>query len=295
MPPLDPKELIKKVRRIQIRTRHTVNDLFAGHYHSTFKGRGMEFDEVREYIPGDDIRSIDWNVTARTGQPHIKKFTEERELTVMLLVDISASQQFGSQQQLKRDLAAEIAAVLAFSAIRNNDRIGLILFTSEVEKVIPPQKGTRHVLRIIRELLAFQPIHPGSCAQPALDYLNHICPRRATTFLLSDFHFDDQPEPLLKTTARRHDLVSILLNDRRETTLTPAGLITWQDAETGEQTLIDTSSPTVRNALLLQQTQRLEQLTQFHRRHSIDLIPLHTDEPYEKAFRAFFNQRAQRR
>ena len=295
MPTLDPKELIKKVRRIQIQTRHTVNDLFAGQYHSTFKGRGMEFEEVREYMPGDDIRTIDWNVTARSGRPYIKKFTEERELTVMLLVDVSASNLFGTQSQLKRDLATEIAAVLAFSAIRNNDRIGLILFSDQIEKVIPAQKGTQHVLRIIRELLTFEPTGKKSSLIPALDYLNHICPRRVTTFLLSDFYFDDTPESMLTPTARRHDLISVQLGDRCETALPAAGLITWQDAETGACSLIDTSSPHVRNALLLQQTERTKTLETLHRRNGIDLIQLYTDEPYEKAFRTFFANRAHRR
>ena len=295
MPTLDPKELIKKVRRIQIQTRNTVNDLFSGQYHSTFKGRGMEFEEVREYMPGDDIRTIDWNVTARSGRPYIKKFAEERELTVMLLIDVSASNLFGSQSQLKQDLATEIAAVLAFSAIRNNDRIGLILFSDQVEKVLPAQKGTQHVLRIIRELLTFEPSGKNSNLSPALDYLNHICPRRVTTFLLSDFYFDDTSESILKTTARRHDLISIQIGDRCETALPAAGLITWQDAETGAYSLIDTSSPRVRNALLLQQTKRTEALEALHRRNGIDLIQLYTDEPYEKAFRTFFANRATRR
>jgi uncharacterized protein (DUF58 family) len=295
MPMLTPKELIKKVRRIQLQTRHTVNDLFAGQYHSTFKGRGMEFEDVREYMPGDDIRTIDWNVTARSGRPYIKKFTEERELTVMLLIDVSASNLFGTQSQLKRDLATEIAAVLAFSAIRNNDRIGLILFSDQVEKVIPAQKGTQHVLRIIRELLTFEPTGKKSRLIPALDYLNHICPRRVTSFLLSDFYFDDTPESMLKTTARRHDLISIKLADRGETALPSAGLITWQDAETGACSLIDTSSPLVRKALLLKQTERAKTLETLHRRNGIDLIQLYTDEPYEKAFRTFFANRAHRR
>jgi uncharacterized protein (DUF58 family) len=295
MPMLTPKELIKKVRRIQLQTRHTVNDLFAGQYHSTFKGRGMEFEDVREYMPGDDIRTIDWNVTARSGRPYIKKFTEERELTVMLLIDVSASNLFGTQSQLKRDLATEIAAVLAFSAIRNNDRIGLILFSDQVEKVIPAQKGTQHVLRIIRELLTFEPTGKKSRLIPALDYLNHICPRRVTSFLLSDFYFDDTPESMLKTTACRHDLISIKLADRGETALPSAGLITWQDAETGACSLIDTSSPLVRKALLLQQTERAKTLETLHRRNGIDLIQLYTDEPYEKAFRTFFANRAHRR
>ena len=289
------RELLKKVRRIQITTRHAVNDVFAGQYHSTFKGRGMEFDEVREYVPGDDIRSIDWNVTARTGSPHIKKFVEEREMTVMLVVDVSASNLFGSGTQLKRDLAAEVAAVLAFSAIRNNDRIGLILFAEEVEKYIPPKKGTRHVLRLVREMLAHEPQGKGTRIAPALDYLNHVSTRKNVTFLISDFIFNDEYEQLLKVTARRHDFISVVIGDKREIAWPDIGIVNWHDAETGEQVLVDTSSRRVREQLALEQTRRAERVADLHRKAGIDTIRLFAGEPYEKQFIKFFRQRAQRR
>jgi uncharacterized protein (DUF58 family) len=263
---LDHKELLKKVRRIQITTKHAVNDVFAGQYHSTFKGRGMEFDEVREYVPGDDIRSIDWNVTARTGLPHIKKFVEEREMTVMLVVDISASHLFGSGAQMKRDLAAEVAAVLAFSAIRNNDRIGLILFAEEVEKYIPPKKGTRHVLRLVREMLSHKPQGKGTNMVPALDYLNHVSTHKNVTFLISDFMFSDNYEQLLKISARRHDLISVVIGDKREIAWPNIGIVNWHDAETGEKMLVDTSSRKVREKLGIEQTRRAETVDELHRK-----------------------------
>jgi len=289
------RELLKKVRRIQITTKHAVNDVFAGQYHSTFKGRGMEFDEVREYVPGDDIRSIDWNVTARTGTPHIKKYVEEREMTVMLVVDVSASNLFGSGTQMKRDLAAEAAAVLAFSAIRNNDRIGLILFAEEVEKYIPPKKGTRHVLRLVRELLSYKPRGKGTRIIPALDYLNHVSSRKNVTFLISDFMFDDRYEQLLKITARRHDFISVVIGDKREIAWPDVGLVLWRDAETGERTLVDTSSRRVREQLALAQTRRASSIDDLHKKAGIDTIRLFAGEPYEREFIKFFRQRAARR
>ncbi len=292
---LNHKELLKKIRRIQITTKHAVNDVFAGQYHSTFKGRGMEFDEVREYVPGDDIRSIDWNVTARTGSPHIKKFVEEREMTVMLVVDVSASNLFGSGEQMKRDLAAEVAAVLAFSAIRNNDRIGLILFAEEVEKYIPPKKGTRHVLRLVREMLAHQPHGKGTNAAPALDYLNHVSNRKNVTFLISDFMFSDDYEQLLKITARRHDLISVVIGDKREIAWPDIGVVNWRDAETGEQVLVDTSSRKVREQLGLEQSRRAGAVDEMHRKAGIDTIRLFAGEPYDRQFSQFFRKRAQRR
>ncbi|MCF7847951.1 MAG: DUF58 domain-containing protein [Kiritimatiellales bacterium] len=295
MADLDHKELLKKVRRIQISTKHAVNDVFAGQYHSVFKGRGMEFDEVREYVPGDDIRSIDWNVTARTGTPHIKKFVEEREMTVMLVVDVSASHLFGSGKQMKRDLAAEVAAVLAFSAIRNNDRIGLILFAEEVEKYIPPKKGTRHVLRLVREMLTHQPQGKGTNAAPALDYLNHVSTRKNVTFLISDFMFSDEYEKLLKITARRHDLINVIIGDKHEIAWPGIGVVHWRDAETGEQILVDTSSRQARKTLGIEQTRRAGQIDEMHRKAGIDTIRLFAGEPYEKEFIKFFRQRASRR
>jgi uncharacterized protein (DUF58 family) len=296
MEPATHKELLKKVRRIEIKTRHAVNDVFAGRYHSVFKGRGMEFDEVREYVPGDDIRAIDWNVTARTGVPHIKKFVEEREMTVMLLVDVSGSNDFGSAGQLKRDLAAEVAALLAFSATRNNDRIGLILFSDRVEKYIPPRKGTAaHVLRLIRETLHHEPQSLQTDVQPALDFLNHITSRKAVTFLISDFIFPSTCEKPLKITARRHDLIAVAIADRRERAWPKAGLVEWADPESGRRTLVDTSSAAVRNALLLEQEQRAETLNRTLRRAGIDRIELFTGEPYDRAFMQFFRQRSRRR
>lgn len=295
MSSIDHKELLKKVRRIQITTKHAVNDVFAGQYHSTFKGRGMEFDEVREYVPGDDVRSIDWNVTARTGVPYIKKFIEEREMTVMLVVDVSASNRFGSGAQMKRDLIAEVAAVLAFSAIRNSDRIGLILFSETVEKYIPPKKGTSHVLRLVREMLSHKPQQKGTRIAPALDYLNHISTRKNVTFLISDFMFSDDYERLLKITARRHDLISIIVGDKREVAWPDIGLIQWHDAETGERVWVDTSSRRVREELALSQTRRASEVDDLHRKAGIDVIRLFAGEAYEKEFIKFFRQRAQRR
>jgi uncharacterized protein (DUF58 family) len=289
------KELLKKVRRIEIKTRHAVNDVFAGRYHSTFKGRGMEFDEVREYFPGDDIRAIDWNVTARTGVPHIKKFVEEREMTVMLMVDISGSNDFGSTPQLKRDLAAEVAAMLAFSATRNNDRIGLILFSDQVEKYIPPRKGPRHVLRIIKEVLTHKPERCGTDATPALDYLNHTTTRKAVTFLISDFIFPVNCERPLKVTARRHDLIAVAIGDNRERALPSAGVVEWRDPESGQMVLVDTSSSAVRSQLLLEQEQRRGELTRSLRRAGIDMIELFAGEPYDRAFIKFFKTRSSRR
>jgi len=289
------KKLLKKVRRIEIKTRHAVNDVFAGSYHSTFKGRGMEFDEVREYFPGDDIRTIDWNVTARTGVPHIKKFVEEREMTVMLMVDISGSNDFGSTPQLKRDLAAEVAAMLAFSATRNNDRIGLILFSDQIEKYIPPRKGPRHVLRIIKEILTHQPESTGTDAAPALDFLNHTQSRKAVTFLISDFIFPTDCERPLKVTARRHDLIAVAIGDNHESVWPAAGLVEWLDPETGQHVLVDTSSTAVRRELLLAQEQRGDTLRQNMRRAGIDIIELLAGEPYDRAFIKFFKTRGGRR
>ncbi len=289
------KELLKKIRRIEIKTRHAVNDVFAGSYHSTFKGRGMEFDEVREYFPGDDVRTIDWNVTARTGIPHIKKFVEEREMTVMLMVDISGSNDFGSTSQLKRDLAAEVAAMLAFSATRNNDRVGLILFSDQVEKYIPPRKGTPHILRIIREVLTHKPEHKGTDAISALDFHNHTTTHKAVTFLISDFIFPINCERALKITARRHDLIAVAIGDNHERAWPKAGIVEWKDPETGQHVLVDTSSTAVRRELLLLQEKNGDQFRRTMRRAGIDVIELLAGEPYDKAFVKFFRNRGKRR
>ena len=256
----------------------------------------MEFDEVREYFPGDDIRAIDWNVTARTGVPHIKKFVEEREMTVMLLVDISGSNDFGSGTQLKRDLAAEVTAMLAFSATRNNDRIGLILFSDRVEKYIPPRKGTAaHVLRIIREVLTHEPQSRKTDVQPVLNFLNHTTTRKAVTFLISDFIFPANCEKPLKITARRHDLIAVAIADRRERAWPKAGLVEWMDPESGNRVLVDTSSAAVRSTLLIEQERQNEALQRTLRRAGIDTIELFTNEPYDRAFIKFFRHRSQRR
>ena len=289
------KELLKKVRRIQIQTKHAVNDVFAGQYHSVFKGRGMEFDRVREYVPGDDIRAIDWNVTARTGAPHIKKFVEERERTVMLLVDISGSHTFGSTPQLKRDLAAEISAVLAFSAIQTGDRVGLILFSDRVEKTIAPRKGTPHILRLIREILYFEPESRTTNPVPALDWLNHTLTRKSVTFLISDLRFPSTCERTLKITARHHDLIAVRIGDKLEQAWPQAGVVQWRDAETGECVLVDTSNSATRQALMVAEMERMEKQQVVLRRAGIDLIELTTGEPYEKALIQFFRQRGQRR
>ena len=288
-----PPEVIKKIRKIQIRTNHLVSDQFAGHYHSAFKGQGMEFQEVREYVPGDEIRSIDWNVTARMGQPYVKKFIEERELTVMLLVDVSASNLFGSTDQFKKDLAAEVAAVLAFSAIRNNDRVGLILFTQEVELYIPPKKGTAHVLRVIREVLYTQAQKKGTHIESALNFLNQVQSRRAVCFLISDF-IDQGYEQVLRVTAQRHDLIAVPIADKREREWPAIGLVEWEDAESGERILIDTSDPGTRLELTRLQDERRKQILDQFRRSGIDAIQAYAGEPYEREFIRFFSVRERR-
>lgn len=269
-------DLLKKIRRIQIRTRSVVSDVFAGHYHSAFKGQGMEFEEVREYVPGDDIRSIDWNVTARMGHPFIKKFREERELTVMLAVDVSGSQQFGSQARLKRDLAAEIAAVLAFSAIQNNDRVGLLLFTAGAEHAVPPRKGTGHVLRVIRDVLYHRPKGSGTDIAQALHYLNRIHHRRTVTFLISDF-LDEGFEPVLRSYARRHDLIAIQVTDPREADLAPVGVMAVRDPESGLMREIDTSDPASRAAYRQRFAEQRERTERLLKSSGIDHIAVTTD------------------
>ena len=247
-------ELIRAVRHIEIRTRHLVNDSFAGEYHAIFKGRGMEFDEVREYQPGDDVRTIDWNVTARMGHPFVKRYVEERELTVMLAFDASASGSFGTKDRFKRELAAELGAVLAFSAITNNDKVGLLAFTDEIELHIPPRKGRRHVLRLIRDLLAFEPHGRGTDIVGGLDRLNHTLKRRAIVFLVSDMLQSDEDGPTdaleraLLATNRRHDLVAVTIADPRETAWPDVGLVSLEDAESGARMWVDSASPAWREA-----------------------------------------------
>jgi uncharacterized protein (DUF58 family) len=295
-----PKDLFDKVRRIEITTSKLVTDVFAGQYHSVFKGRGMEFDEVREYQFGDDVRTIDWNVTARTGTPHVKKFVEERELTVMIMVDASQSCRFASVNQLKSKLAAEIAAIIAFSAIRNNDKVGLIIFTDDIELFIPPRKGKSHVLRVIREVLYFIPKGKGTNLSKALEYLSRVTTRKAVTFVLSDFfESDTAAEPRFKKPMsmanRRHDIIAITLNDPLERSLPECGLIELLDAETGARILTDSGNPRIRESYRRQAVTRLEQRDRLFRSIGVDHIDIDTEIPYEKALVAFFRQRQQRR
>jgi uncharacterized protein (DUF58 family) len=290
---MDTAEILKKIRTLEIRTRGLVETAFAGDYHSVFKGRGMNFDEVREYQPGDEIRTIDWNVTARMGSAFVKKFTEERELTVMLIVDVSASGNFGSKTQSKRELAAEVACLLAFSAIRNNDKVGLLLFTDRVELFIPPKKGRSHTLRIIREILFFEPLGRGTEPALALDYLNKVVTRRAVVFFISDFQAPDFSQPLA-VTGRRHDFIALKIEDEREKVFPNIGLITLEDAETGEQVEINTANRATRARLTDTADRHEAELLRVLRRNHVDSITLRTGEDYLPALRAFFKQRERR-
>ena len=291
-----PREIFKKVRQIEIRTNREVTDVLGGQYHSVFKGRGMEFEEVREYLPGDEVRSIDWNVTARFGHPFIKKFREERELTVMLVVDVSASGQFGSVRQTKNELAAELAAVLAFSAIRNNDKVGLIMFTDQIEKFVPPKKGRRHVLRVVREILAFQPQGRGTDLQLALDYLNRVQSRRAVTFVVSDFQVTDEESvrKKLRVASKRHDVIALSLRDPREEELPAVGLLELRDAETGERALVDTFDRKVREEFAAKAQLRLEALRRLLRSASVDQVEIRSDADYVLPLIQFFSMRERR-
>jgi uncharacterized protein (DUF58 family) len=289
-----PREVLRQVRRIEIRTRRLVNDVFGGEYHSVFKGRGMEFAEVREYVPGDDIRAIDWNVTARFGQPFIKIFSEERELTVILLVDLSASGDFGTRGRLKADLAAEVGAVLAFSAVTNNDKVGLILFTDEVEQHVPPRKGKRHVLRVIREILYFKPKRRGTRITAALEHLARVQKRKAVVFLISDFETEGY-EPAFKLAARRHDLVAIRISDPHERTLPNVGLVMMEDPETGRRQLVDTSARKVRARFAERRAERDAAFRRALKDAQVEAIELTTDEPYAKPLIQFFAGREKKR
>jgi uncharacterized protein (DUF58 family) len=288
-----PVEILKKIRTLEIKTRGLVETAFAGDYHSVFKGRGMNFSDVREYQPGDEIRAIDWNVTARLGNAFVKQFREERELTVMLVVDVSASGNFGSTTQSKRELAAEVACLLAFSAIRNNDKVGLLLFTDRVELFIPPKKGRSHTLRLIREILFFEPLGRGTEPALALDYLNKIVTRRAVVFFISDFQTPDFSQALA-ISGRRHDFVAVQIQDERERALPNIGLITLEDAETGEQIEINTSDRTTRARFTQEADDQEEELSHTLRRNNIDRIALRTGEDYLPALRSFFKQRERR-
>jgi len=286
-------DILKKIRTLEIKTRGLVETAFAGDYHSVFKGRGMNFEDVREYQPGDEIRAIDWNVTARLGTAFVKKFTEERELTVMLIVDVSASGNFGSTAQSKRELAAEVASLLAFSAIRNNDKVGLILFTNQVELFIPPKKGRSHTLRLIREILFFEPQGRGTEPVLALDYLNKIITRRAVVFFISDFQAPDFSHSLA-ICGRRHDFIAIRIRDERERSLPNIGIVTLEDAETGEQIEINTANSDTRFQFSELADETSAQLSRTLRRNNIEEIQLLTGEDYLPALRAFFKQRERR-
>lgn len=288
-----PRELLKKIRRIEIRTSHVVNDVLAGQYHSAFKGRGMEFEEVRNYQIGDDVRLIDWNVSARYGEPYVKVMREERELTVMLLVDLSRSHQFGTATQLKRELATEVCATLAFSAIRNNDNIGLILFTDRIEKFVPPKKGTRHVLRLIRDLLYCEPEGKGTDLTIAFEHLDKVTTRRCVVFLVSDFQASAYEQPM-RIAKRRHDLIPVTITDRREVELPNVGLIELLDAETGETVLIDTSSKRLRQHYTAQAVATADDRDRLFRKCSLDSIDVRTGETFVEPLTRFFRARKAR-
>ncbi len=290
---MDTKELLKKVRQLEIRTRGVVNQVFSGEYHSVFKGRGMAFSEVREYMPGDEIRTIDWNVTARLNHPFVKVFEEERELTVMLLVDMSGSQFFGSQRALKRDIAVELSAVLAFSAMKNNDKVGAILFTDEVEQFIPPRKGRSHTLRIIRELLSFEPKSNKTNVRRALEYLNKVLKKRAIVFLISDF-IDRGYEQSLRIAGKRHDFIGIVLLDPRERELPKIGLITFHDAETGRQQWIDTLDKRVRTGHSASWADQQKTRRSLFLKSKLDGVEIRIDQPYLKPLSDFFQRREKR-
>lgn len=289
-----PKELIKKIRRIQIHTSRMVNDVLAGQYHSAFKGRGMEFEEVRAYQIGDDVRTIDWNVSARFGHPFVKVFREERELTVMLLADMSRSHQFGTCHQLKRELAAEVCATLAFSAIQNNDKVGMICFTDRIEKFVPPKKGTTHVLRVIRELLYHQPEGTGTDLSGAFDHLNRVTTRRSVVFLVSDFQAGDY-ETSLSIARRRHDVIPISITDQREIELPDVGLIELVDSETGRTVVVDTSSKKLRKEYTATAGARQIERERLFRRMDIDEISVMTGESFVEPIKKFFRKRESRR
>ncbi|MEJ2053164.1 MAG: DUF58 domain-containing protein [Calditrichaceae bacterium] len=288
-----PKELLKKVKRIEISTRNVVNEVFSGEYHSVFKGRGMEFSEVREYQAGDDVRTIDWNVSARIGHPFVKIFEEERELTVMLLVDVSSSGNFGTTEQLKREIAAELSAVLAFSAIKNNDKVGLIIFSDSIEKFIPPRKGKKHVLRVIREILFYKPQEATTDLNSALEYLSRVIKRKSTVFLISDFLSEDY-EKSLQVANKKHDIVAISITDPREVSLPDVGMIDLEDAESGESIIVDTGSNTIREEFYSRSMAVNESRAKFFKSIGVDHINILTDRSYVQPITKFFKMRAKR-
>ncbi len=290
---MDTKELIKQVRQIEIRTKGLVNQVFSGEYHSVFKGRGMEFSEVREYQIGDDIRNIDWNVTARFGHPFIKIFEEERELTVILMVDLSGSLIFGSVEKTKQQVAAELSAILAFSAMKNNDKVGLILFTDKIEKFVPPRKGRKHVLRIIREVLSFSPAGKTTDIKSALEFMNHAIKKRSIVFLLSDF-LDSGFEKILRIVGKKHDLIGIVLKDQREQIIPRIGMIKTTDAETGAQRWIDTSSRKLQKQMRELREKLIAARKSLFVSSRLDSIEITTGENYVKPLVQFFRLRERR-
>jgi len=290
---MSPKEILKKVKRIEIRTRNLVNEIFSGEYHSVFKGRGMEFAEVREYQFGDDIRTIDWNVTAKMARPYVKKYMEERELTVMLIVDASASGEFGTVRQMKSEIGIEICALLSFSAIKNNDRVGLIIFTNKIEKFIPPKKGKKHVLRVLRELLYFEPEATNTDINCAVEYLSRVIRKKAVVFLISDF-LDKNYGKSLKIANKKHDVIAIKITDPREVELPDVGFIELEDAETGEEVLIDTTDLEFRDTFRELNLKRQSQRDKLFASIGIDSIDIHTDKSYVEPIMNFFMMRANR-
>ncbi|MEW6096082.1 MAG: DUF58 domain-containing protein [bacterium] len=288
-----PKEILKKVKRIEIRTRNLVNEIFSGEYHSVFKGRGMEFAEVREYQFGDDIRTIDWNVTAKMAHPYVKKYMEERELTVILIVDASSSGKFGTVAQMKSEIGIEICALLAFSAIKNNDRVGLIIFTDKIEKFVPPKKGKKHVLRVLRELLYFEPQATNTDINCALEYLSRVVRKKAVVFLVSDFLAKDY-DKALKIANKKHDVIAIKITDPREMELPNVGFIELEDAEIGEEILIDTTDLELRNTFRELNLKRQTQRNKLFGSTGIDSIDIHTDKSYVEPIMSFFMMRANR-
>ena len=287
---METSELLKKVRKIEIKTRGLSNQIFSGEYHSAFKGRGMTFSEVREYQPGDDIRSIDWNVTARFNTPFVKVFEEEREMTVMLLVDVSASGEFGTKVQLKHELITELCAVLAFSSIQNNDKIGIIFFTDKIEKFIPPKKGKSHVLRIIRDLIEFKPEHKKTNIEQALKYLSAVIKKRSIAFVISDF-MDDNFTDALKIANRKHDLVALRIYDKREQELPNVGLVKFMDAETETIKWIDTANKSVRTHFTASAKKREAELKEMFNKSGVDTANINTAESYVQPLTNLFKRR----
>jgi len=289
-----PEEYLRRIRQIDVKTRHLADDLFVGEYHSVFKGRGMDFEEVREYSDGDDVRQIHWNVTARTGVPHVKKFREERELSLDLMIDISASGELASGTQSKRELAAELGACLAYSAIRNRDRVGLLLFSSQIEKRVVPTKGRDHILRLIRDILFTPPTHHRTALRPALEYFYHVQLRRSVLVLISDF-LDEGYAKSLRLVAQKHDVIPIVIEDARERELPDAGWIILEDAETGEVVEVDTSDPRVRATYAAEYAQRRAARAAVFKSCGVTALEIQTDQPYVQPLQRFFDRRIRTR